>query len=112
MYFASFLEHVYVDPKLVGSVTAVLVVVLVAATFCTVRIVKRLRYRLDPTQLFKEVLEDIVGSEKMEPWLKKRRDLYLDELIGEGEFGHVRKGVLREDRQQAVIVAAKTLSQR
>ncbi|KAI8484599.1 hypothetical protein Bbelb_377060 [Branchiostoma belcheri] len=102
-------EHVYVDPKLVGSVTAVLVAVLVAATFCTVRIVKRLRYRLDPTQLFKEVLEDIVGSEKMEPWLKKRRDLYLDELIGEGEFGHVRKGVLREDRQQAVIVAAKTL---
>ncbi|XP_078665102.1 uncharacterized protein LOC144907671 isoform X2 [Branchiostoma floridae x Branchiostoma belcheri] len=102
-------EHVYVDPKLVGSVTAVLVAVLVAATFCTVRIVKRLRYRLDPTQLFKEVLEDIVGSEKMEPWLKKRRDLYLDELIGEGEFGHVRKGVLREDRHQAVIVAAKTL---
>ncbi|XP_019621873.1 PREDICTED: tyrosine-protein kinase receptor Tie-1-like isoform X2 [Branchiostoma belcheri] len=102
-------EHVYVDPKLVGSVTAVLVVVLVAAAVCTVRIVKRLRYRLDPAQLFKEVLEDIVGSEKMEPWLKKRRDLYLDELIGEGEFGHVRKGVLWEDRQQAVIVAAKTL---
>ncbi|XP_078585765.1 tyrosine-protein kinase Mer-like [Branchiostoma floridae x Branchiostoma japonicum] len=99
---------VYVDPKLVGSVTAVLVVVVAAATACTVRIVKRLRYRLDPTQLFKEVLEDIVGSEKMEPWLKNRRDLFLDELIGEGEFGHVRKGVLMEDGQ-AVIVAAKTL---
>ncbi|CAH1247874.1 TIE1 [Branchiostoma lanceolatum] len=108
--FATFTTApVYVDPKLVGSVTAVLVAVVVVATLCAVRIVKRLRYRLDPTQLFKEVLEDIVGSEKMEPWLKNRKDLYLEELIGEGEFGHVRKGVLREEGQQAVVVAAKTL---
>ncbi|XP_078618775.1 uncharacterized protein LOC144886179 isoform X2 [Branchiostoma floridae x Branchiostoma japonicum] len=102
-------EAVPVDVKLVGSVTAVLVVALIAAAFCTVRIVKRLRYRLDPAKLFKEVLEDIVGSEKMEPWLKNRRNLYLEDLIGEGEFGHVRKGVLREEEQRAVIVAAKTL---
>ncbi|XP_066303795.1 tyrosine-protein kinase receptor Tie-1-like isoform X1 [Branchiostoma lanceolatum] len=98
-----------IDAKLVGSVTAVLVVALMAAAFCAVRIVKRLRYKLDPTQLFREVLEDIVGSEKMEPWLKDRKDLFLEELIGEGEFGHVRRGVLREEGQQAVIVAAKTL---
>ncbi|KAI8495350.1 hypothetical protein Bbelb_268050 [Branchiostoma belcheri] len=102
-------EAVHIDPKLVGSLTSVLVVVVIAAAICAVQIVKRLRYKLDPTQLFKEVLEDIVGSEKMEPWLKNRRDLFLDDLIGEGEFGHVRKGVLREEGQQAVIVAAKTL---
>ncbi|XP_078618776.1 uncharacterized protein LOC144886180 [Branchiostoma floridae x Branchiostoma japonicum] len=102
-------EAVPIDVKLVGSVTAVLVVVLIAAAFCTVRIVKRLRYRLDPAKLFKEVLEEIVTSEKMEPWLKDRRNLYLEDLIGEGEFGHVRKGVLREEGQQAVVVAAKTL---
>ncbi|XP_078584324.1 uncharacterized protein LOC144866659 [Branchiostoma floridae x Branchiostoma japonicum] len=107
--FATFTTAaVYVDPKLVGSVTAALVVVVAATTFCVVRIVKRLRYRLDPTQLFKEVLEDIVGAEKMEPWLKNRKDLYLDELIGEGEFGHVRKGVLMEDGH-VFTVAAKTL---
>ncbi|XP_019647509.1 PREDICTED: fibroblast growth factor receptor 2-like isoform X1 [Branchiostoma belcheri] len=108
--FATFkTEAVHIDPKLVGSLTSVLVVVVIAAAICAVQIVKRLRYKLDPTQLFKEVLEDIVGSEKMEPWLKNRRDLFLDDLIGEGEFGHVRKGVLREEGQQAVIVAAKTL---
>ncbi|XP_078684436.1 uncharacterized protein LOC144917935 isoform X2 [Branchiostoma floridae x Branchiostoma belcheri] len=108
--FATFkTEAVRIDPKLVGSLTSVLVVVVIAAAICAVQIVKRLRYKLDPTQLFKEVLEDIVGSEKMEPWLKNRRDLFLDDLIGEGEFGHVRKGVLREEGQQAVIVAAKTL---
>ncbi|CAH1233654.1 MERTK [Branchiostoma lanceolatum] len=102
-------EAVPIDAKLVGSVTAALVVALIAAAFCTVRIVKRLKYKLDPSQLFKDVLEDIVGSEKMEPWLKDRNDLFLEELIGEGEFGHVRRGVLREEGQQAVIVAAKTL---
>ncbi|XP_019624248.1 PREDICTED: angiopoietin-1 receptor-like isoform X1 [Branchiostoma belcheri] len=102
-------EAVPVDPRLVGSVTTALVVTLIAAAFCTVWIVRRRKYKLDPAQLFKEVLEDIVGSEKMEPWLKNRKDLFLEELIGEGEFGHVRKGVLREDGQQAVIVAAKTL---
>ncbi|KAI8516933.1 hypothetical protein Bbelb_055140 [Branchiostoma belcheri] len=102
-------EAVPVDPTLVGSVTTALVVTLIAAAFCTVWIVRRRKYKLDPAQLFKEVLEDIVGSEKMEPWLKNRKDLFLEELIGEGEFGHVRKGVLREDGQQAVIVAAKTL---
>ncbi|KAI8510825.1 hypothetical protein Bbelb_117410 [Branchiostoma belcheri] len=104
-------EAVPVDPRLVGSVTTALVVTLIAAAFCTVWIVRRRKYKLDPAQLFKEVLEDIVGSEKMEPWLKNRKDLFLEELIGEGEFGHVRKGVLREDGQQAVIVAAKTLRQ-
>ncbi|XP_035657549.1 angiopoietin-1 receptor-like, partial [Branchiostoma floridae] len=102
-------ETVPVDSKVVGSVTSVGVVVVIAAVFCTVRIVKRLKYRLDPAQLFKEVLEDIVGSEKMEPWLKNRKDLRLENLIGEGEFGHVRKGVLREKGQQDIIVAAKTL---
>eukprot|EP00058_Branchiostoma_floridae_P020357 XP_002605847.1 hypothetical protein BRAFLDRAFT_90834 [Branchiostoma floridae] len=102
-------EAATVDPRLVGSVSAALVVILIAAVFCTVRIVKRLRYKLDPAQLFKEVLEDIVGSEKMEPWLKNRKDLFLEDLIGEGEFGHVRKGLLREKRQHAVTVAAKTL---
>ncbi|KAI8484266.1 hypothetical protein Bbelb_380510, partial [Branchiostoma belcheri] len=104
-------EAVPVDPRLVGSVTTALVVTLIAAAFCTVWIVRRRKYKLDPAQLFKEVLEDIVGSEKMEPWLKNRKDLFLEELIGEGEFGHVRKGVLMEDGQQAVIVAAKTLRQ-
>ncbi|XP_078600003.1 uncharacterized protein LOC144875102 isoform X2 [Branchiostoma floridae x Branchiostoma japonicum] len=102
-------EAVTVDPRLVGSVSAALAVILIAAAFCTVRTVKRLRFKLDPAQLFKEVLEDIVGSEKMEPWLKNRKDLFLEELIGEGEFGHVRKGLLREKRQHAVTVAAKTL---
>ncbi|XP_078684938.1 uncharacterized protein LOC144918256 [Branchiostoma floridae x Branchiostoma belcheri] len=102
-------EAVPVDPTLVGSVTIALVVTLIAAAFCTVWIVRRRKYKLDPAQLFKEVLEDIVGSEKMQPWLKNRKDLFLEELIGEGEFGHVRKGVLMEDGQQAVIVAAKTL---
>ncbi|CAH1242157.1 MERTK [Branchiostoma lanceolatum] len=102
-------EAVPVDLKVVGSVTAVVVVTVIAAAFCAVQIVKRLKYRLDPAQLFKEVLEDIVGSEKMEPWLKNRKVLHLEELIGEGEFGHVRKGVLREEGHQAVIVAAKTL---
>ncbi|XP_019639584.1 PREDICTED: angiopoietin-1 receptor-like, partial [Branchiostoma belcheri] len=102
-------EPVPIDTKLVGWTTGVIMVVVIAAAFCTVRIVKRLKYRLNPAQLFKEVLEDIIGSEKMEPWLKKRKNLFLEELIGEGEFGHVRKGVLREEGQQAVIVAAKTL---
>ncbi|XP_066271568.1 fibroblast growth factor receptor 3-like [Branchiostoma lanceolatum] len=48
-------------------------------------------------------------TEVLSPWEVDKEDLYLGNMIGEGEFGHVVRGRLRIPEGYQVLVAAKSI---